>query len=320
MVIKANSKLIVKQAITMGFAFFCLMKGVIKEDMITKKLIVKRVINNNIVIAENFKGQEVVAIGKGLGFKKDKYDSISEHEISKTFISLDNQNKQKLLTLFNEVPYEIIELTEEIIEMAQNELHATFNVSLVIALADHINFSVNQYKQGFDSFALVNEEVKRFYKDEYEVGKKALQMINESLNVNLKKEESTSIAFHLITATENKTNREALKIMKAVSEIMNIVETDLKISLDEDSMAYSRFVIHLKFFMRRVLFEAAKPMDESIGDIFSQIQSAHDEANLCVNKIADYVSHTYKCVVNDDERLYLIIHVERLLKQAKVDQ
>lgn len=288
--------------------------------MINNKLTVKRVINNNIVIAENFKGQEVVAIGKGLGFKKDKYDSISEHEISKTFISLDNQNKQKLLTLFNEVPYEIIELTEEIIEMAQNVLHATFNVSLVIALADHINFSVNQYKQGFDSFALVNEEVKRFYKDEYEVGKKALQMINQTLNVNLKKEESTSIAFHLITATENKTNREALKIMKAVSEIMGIVEKNLKISLDEDSMTYSRFVIHLKFFMRRVLFEAAKPTDESLGDIFSQIQTAHDEANLCVDKIAEYVLNTYNCVVNDDERLYLIIHVERLLKQAKVNQ
>lgn len=320
MVIKANSKLIVKQAITMGFAFFCLKKGVINENMINNKLIVKRVINNNIVIAENFKGQEVVAIGKGLGFKKDKYDSISEHEISKTFISLDNQNKQKLLTLFNEVPYEIIELTEEIIEMAQNVLHATFNVSLVIALADHINFSVNQYKQGFDSFALVNEEVKRFYKDDYEVGKKALQMINQTLNVNLKKEESTSIAFHLITATENKTNREALKIMKAVSEIMGIVEKNLKISLDEDSMTYSRFVIHLKFFMRRVLFEAAKPTDESLGDIFSQIQTAHDEANLCVDKIAEYVLNTYNCVVNDDERLYLIIHVERLLKQAKVNQ
>lgn len=288
--------------------------------MINRKLIVKRVINNNIVIAENFEGQEVVAIGKGLGFKKDKYDSISEHEISKTFISLDNQNKQKLLTLFNEVPYEIIELTEAIIEMAQNVLHATFNVSLVIALADHINFSVNQYKQGFDSFALVNEEVKRFYKDEYEVGKKALQMINQTLNVNLKKEESTSIAFHLITATENKTNREALKIMKAVSEIMSIVETDLNISLDEDSMAYSRFVIHLKFFMRRVLFEAAKPTDESLGDIFLTIQTAHDEANLCVDKIADYVSNTYNCNVFDDERLYLIIHVERLLKQAKVKQ
>lgn len=288
--------------------------------MINNKLTVKRVINNNIVIAENFKGQEVVAIGKGLGFKKDKNDLISEHEISKTFISLDNKNKQKLLTLFNEVPYEIIELTEEIIEMAQNALHATFNVNLVIALADHINFSVNQYKLGFDSFALVNEEVKRFYKDEYEVGRKALQMINQTLNVNLKKEESTSIAFHLITATENKTNRDALKIMKAVSEIMSIVEKDLNISLDEDSMTYSRFVIHLKFFMRRVLFEAAKPTDESLGDIFLNIQTAHDEANLCVDKIAEYVLNTYNCIVNDDERLYLIIHVERLLKQAKVNQ
>ena len=70
--------------------------------MMKNQLKVKRVINNNIVIAENFKGQEVVAIGKGLGFKKDKHDIISENEISKTFISLDNQNKQRLLTLFDE--------------------------------------------------------------------------------------------------------------------------------------------------------------------------------------------------------------------------
>ena len=68
--------------------------------MMKNQLKVKRVINNNIVIAENFKGQEVVAIGKGLGFKKDKHDIISENEISKTFISLDNQKMwiEKLLS------------------------------------------------------------------------------------------------------------------------------------------------------------------------------------------------------------------------------
>ena len=38
--------------------------------MLKDTLLVKRIINNNIVIAEDFKGHEVVAIGKGLGFSR----------------------------------------------------------------------------------------------------------------------------------------------------------------------------------------------------------------------------------------------------------
>ena len=51
--------------------------------MFEKNLTVKRVINNNIVIAENGKGQEIVAIGKGLGYCKD----ISSYEQFKLPVS-----------------------------------------------------------------------------------------------------------------------------------------------------------------------------------------------------------------------------------------
>jgi beta-glucoside operon transcriptional antiterminator len=43
---------------------------------IIEKMIVKRIINNNIVLRENFKGHEVIAIGSGLGFKKEKNDQV----------------------------------------------------------------------------------------------------------------------------------------------------------------------------------------------------------------------------------------------------
>lgn len=279
------------------------------------RLLVKKIVNNNIVIAENFRGQEVVAIGNGLGFRKKKYDSIDPKETSKTYVLVDNAIKEQLLTLIYEVPYEVIEVTHRIIDMAQKELNATFNVNLVIALADHINFSITQLEQGLSLPTLVDEEVKRFYKNEYQIGVQAIEMINQSLGVSLRKEEASSIAFHLITATEKKGNHDALKIMTGVKEIVGIVEETLNMRLGEEDMAYSRFVIHLKFFVRSILFEQAKEADSTIGSFLSQFEEGYDEAKLCVNKISKYVLEKYEYQTTSEEQLYLLIHIVRLMNQ-----
>ena len=76
----------------------------------------------------------------------------------------------------------------------------------------------------------MNEEVKRFYKEEYHIGEIAVQMINERFQILFPKDEATAIAFHLITATENKSNHQMMIIMKAVSDIVKIVEDYLNVS------------------------------------------------------------------------------------------
>lgn len=281
--------------------------------MIREKLIVKRVINNNIVIAENYKGQEVVAIGKGLGFRKCQYDTVLPHEVAKTYLLM--KGSGYLFRTLEEIPYEIIELTQKIIEVAQKDLKSTYNVNLVVALADHINFSVNQYKKGFVVPVLVNEEVKRFYKEEYAVGKKAIRMIDEALNVKLANEEACSIAFHLIAATENRKNHDSLKIMQGVSKVIEIVENAFDVTLDEESAAYSRFIIHLKFFMRSILFESRRTVDHLPRTIYENLKKENEAANCCVEKISEYVRKTYDYQTTDEDCLYLLVHVIRVTEK-----
>ena len=50
-----------------------------------------KVVNNNIVIVKDSNGREMIAIGKGLGFKKSKNDIVYPEEIMKTYIYLDRQ-------------------------------------------------------------------------------------------------------------------------------------------------------------------------------------------------------------------------------------
>ena len=286
--------------------------------MFEKNLTVKRVINNNIVIAENGKGQEIVAIGKGLGYRKCQDDNILPHEVAKTYLLMNSSNY--LFHTLEEIPYEIIELTQKIIDVAQEDLNSKYNVNLVVALADHINFSINQYKVGFSLPVLVNEEVRRFYREEYAVGKKAIKLINETLHVELAKEEAASIAFHLISATENRNNHDSLQIMKGVGQIISIVEKTLGLKLDEESMDYGRFIIHLKFFMRGILFDRKTRTDNILDSIYKSLQNQNEAASQCVEKIAEYVSETYDYVPTEDEKLYLLVHVLRTVEQKKTSQ
>ena len=115
-----------------------------KEDT-GQILIVDKIVNNNIVIAKDFRGREVVAM--------------------KTYVLLDKVDSG-VLTLFEEIQFEVIETSQKIIDYAQEKLNVKFNVNLLMSLSDHINFALIQYRQGNHVPKLVNEEVKRFYKEE----------------------------------------------------------------------------------------------------------------------------------------------------------
>ena len=94
-----------------------------------------KVVNNNIVIVKDSNGREMIAIGKGLGFKKSKNDIVYPEEIMKTYIYLDRQ-KNLNLTLFEEVPFEVIEVSQHIIDYAAKTLNQKYNVNLLVSLSD----------------------------------------------------------------------------------------------------------------------------------------------------------------------------------------
>lgn len=146
----------------------------------------------------------------------------------------------------------------------------------------------------------------------YHIGEIAVQMINERFQILFPKDEATAIAFHLITATENKSNHQMMIIMKAVSDIVKIVEDYLNVSLHEDTIAYSRFVIHLKFLFKTVLSKQNVPEVAGMDFIFTQIKSEYKNVIECVKKIADYIMEKFNYRCTDGDCIYLMLHVVRL--------
>ena len=69
---------------------------------------VEKVINNNLVKSFNSKGQEILVMGCGLGFKKKPGDSIDEAMVEKVFTAQDAAQSNRLVQMLEKVPLERI--------------------------------------------------------------------------------------------------------------------------------------------------------------------------------------------------------------------
>lgn len=270
-----------------------------------------KVVNNNIIIVKDSNGREMIAIGKGLGFKKSKNDVVYPDEVMKTYVYVDRQ-KNLNLTLFEEVSFEIVEVAQHIIDYATSTLKQKYNVNLLVSLSDHIDFSVKQFREGNNTVKLFNEEIKRFYKEEYQVGKYAINYINQTLDVELSKDEATSIAFHLIVASQEKTNIETRELLEGVNRIVDVTMKHLGKQIDEDSLAYSRYIIHLKFFLSRIVSSQTSNGSSELTNIFGQLVTKYEGLEKCISEISEYINEKFKYRCTDEDCIYLMIHIVRL--------
>lgn len=272
---------------------------------------INKILNNNAIeILEN--GTEIIIIGNGVGFNHKVNDYITMKENYKLYTLQNNLLKIQFKALLNEIPFKCIELTQEIIDMAKTDLNRNFNQGLLVSLSDHINFVSKNYLKGYGSYSLVSEEIKRFYHEEYEVGLKALDLINRYYQINLNKKEVSAIAFHLINAEFNNNVSKTTSILKSIDDILNIIEANFGLELPEDSLYYSRLVIHLKFFMQRVI--KGESDDENFEKLIISAKSdINKKIGITLDSIERYLNEEFDYVLSEAERFYLLVHISRII-------
>ena len=95
-------------------------------------------------------------------------------------------------------------------------------------------------------------DIKRFFPEEFEVGKYANQLLSQYFGKDLPDDEAGFMALTIVNA-ELENGAAARDLTMLMEEIMTIVKYSLEISLDEEDIYVQRFVTHLKFFCERVL-------------------------------------------------------------------
>ena len=88
------------------------------------------------------------------------------------------------------------------------------------------------------------------------------------------------------------------------------------IDFDEESLAYFRFLTHIKFFAQRLLNKEVA--QTSNHELFEIMKEKIPEAHECAVKIKRYIEKYYDYVVNNEEIMYLMLHINRLVQGDKL--
>lgn len=271
---------------------------------------ISKLLNNNVaVVIEN--NEEKIVMGRGICFKKKVGDFIDPKQVDKVFFLEDQEVSRRFKELVVNIPLEYLQIGDEIFDEAKMTLGKPINDNCYIALVDHIYTACERVKEGIFVKNALLWDIKRFYKIEYEVGKRSLQIIKDKTGIELNDDEAGFIALHIVNGQLDEDCHDMYEITKIMQEIENIVRYHFKVEFNEDSAYYYRFVTHLKFFAQRLLEH--KTQDSQEDDLLSVVQVKYANAYQCVEKIVQFISKQYDYELSDEEKLYLTIHIHRVV-------
>ena len=266
-------------------------------------------INNNVAICLDGRDNELIAFGRGIGFPSMPYKIEDLSKISRTFYNISKQ----YLALLNEIPIDIIEFTAQLVIFAENHLPYTLNPNLVLTLADHISFAIERKNKQIYVRMPLAFDMEQTYPTEVEIGRFALKQLQQKQNITLPESEVFGIAMAIVFAklgTKNKETSSTKQSSELLEEITCIVEQQMGLQISRDSFNYARYATHMQYLLQRL--GSHKPVSSDNLTIYHSLQEEFTDVSACVDKIAAYFATELGAILSDEERLYLILHVNRI--------
>lgn len=275
---------------------------------------VKKVLNNNVLIADHSSYGEVVLIGKGVGFNRNKGDSIDTDSVEKFFVLKNEKERADYIKLLPFVDSSMHEVIISSIDLIKNRANAPLNEHIHVALTDHLMFTFNRISNGMEVRNPFLVETKTLYPFEFEIAKEVVDHIAQKTGVILPEGEIGFIALHIHSSVMNRDLSEVNQHSQLVTKLVNMIEEQLKIQIDKDSIDYTRLVRHLRYTIERVKNGERVEEPEKITSLLKE------EYPVCYNlswKLIKVMQQALAKPVYDAEAVYLTMHLQRLQKKIK---
>lgn len=264
--------------------------------------------------------QEMVAMGKGLAFQRKSGDTIDVSKVEKTFVLQKHGITEKLAKLLEDTSELYLSISSKILDYAKTQLPNKLDDYLYVALTDHLSFAISRHKQRIRFKNALLWEIRKYYKQEFQIALKALDIIEQETGIRLDEDEAASIALHLVNGQFSGENiAAAVQITEMVNDILNIVKYHFKMELDESTLNYERFLTHLRFFGMRYM-RKEESMDSIDNFFHEQIKLKYSDAYSCTQKIATYLKKEFGWEISKEEEIYLTVHIHRVTNRHKLHQ
>lgn len=278
-----------------------------------------KVINNNIVITLDQNNQEIILMGRGLGFKQRPGNNIDENLIEKRFSLSSSDNEESSVSqLLSNISLEDIRVATQILNYAEDIFNTKVSDSKVIALSYHIHSALERYNFGIELKNNLLWEIKRFYPKEFTVGKEALDIINQQFGIKLPEDKAGFITMHIVEAQMNQTIDDLDGLTQFIQKVIQILKYACHQEIDEHSAYYYRFVTHLRYLAQRI-FSNQISVEKTDSSMLEIIKLQYPDAYQAAEKVLNFIQSEYNCRLASDELIYLTIHIEKLIRHTNTD-
>ena len=280
---------------------------------------IKKVINNNILCVIDEKGRESIVTGRGLGFGRKVGQFVEPAAVEKTYRMEDRAGQRRLRELVEQIPLDHLQLTEDLLAQIRAEIRQPLNESLLITLADHISFAIQRKAQGIEFKNPLAGSILCYYPAEYQLGQRCLAQIRRQCGVELNPDEAAFIALHIVNAELNTSMSEMYDITRLIDGVVEVVEYFYQDRFDHESLAFNRFVVHLRYFAQRLFQNKLMPDTRDEGDEAFRRMIAKSCARhyKCAQCVAEYVKNTWHKQLSQEELIYLTIHLKRVAGELR---
>jgi beta-glucoside operon transcriptional antiterminator len=275
--------------------------------------------NNNIIFAEDH-GQEVIVLGKGIGFQALQGTEVDMSLVEKVFVPQETVHINRFADTLSDLPYEYMLLASKIVDHGKAVLQVKLNPSLVVALADHLSVSLTlSQNNGSPVQSPLQLDVRHIYPGEYKTGVQALEIIRRERNIQMPEAEAVSIAMHFINAElESPEMPTTFKIVTITGAVMRIIEQYYNMVLNKESLQFMRFSNHVRNLVIEYL--SPSPHNQTVkedNELYELLMKRSRDVAECCGHICSWLRYKHKLSLRKNDVSFLAMHITKMLEAAE---
>jgi len=268
--------------------------------------------NNNIILAVD-NGQEVIALGKGIGFNVRPGDEVDINLVEKVFVPKETAQLNRFKDILVDLPYEAIILANKIVDYGKKQLKQPLNQSIVIALADHLNFAFTRLKKQMDIEMPLAWDIQHIYPVEFALGQEILDIIKKETGAAFPDTEAAAIALHFINAESDYADMSnTIKISGIIKKSVEIVESHYKTVFNETTPDFNGFITLLRNIIIRFLYHPDEKSAEEDTELYELLRNRYAFAFDCATKTASYMEREYNWQFTRNDMAFLTLYINRI--------
>lgn len=281
------------------------------------QLVIRQVFNNNSALVEVGANKEAIIQGKGIAFGKRRGDKLDSKDITKVSY-LDNENSQsKFSNLLKDIPIDIVVTVFDSIDNAKRIYHLKLLNYLYITLSDHV-FQMYKRLMAGQYHPSVVPDIGNKYPVEYTVASEMWTALNQNLHVFFPKTEIKSLALHFINAQGDEMSSESTeRLVTSVNQIVQSIFAEHHIKRNIKNHNYfDRLMIHLEYLVERMednIQDGQEFSEVIINDLYKKYPISFEIAD----EIAKEIFQRLSISLTENERLYFLIHIQRLINEKE---